>query len=374
MKLINSLLLRALRKPSSIQGFTEDDWDLLVRQGRASGLLGRLGARIQAAGLTTDVPAPAWRHMSAMLTIAERQKQAVLWEVKQLSVALATLGAPIVLLKGAAYAAADLPPAAGRTFSDIDVLVPKRFLGDVEKHLMLSGWTSSHLDPYDQRYYRQWMHELPPLAHLQRGTGLDVHHNVLPETARTKVRPDLILADARPLAGYDNIFVPCPEDQVIHSATHLYHEGEWGHGLRDLSDLDCLMRSYGQNEDFLTRLTKRAQALNLVVPLVYAMHNTRSVFGTPLSDAFLSQTIHLASWPKHALMNPLLMGALGAAHSSLASTATPIAAAFMYVRSHWLRMPLHLLIPHFWHKALKKAQQDGTSSRDEAGPRLPGGG
>ena len=357
-----SPLLRALGDPGAVQSFGPADWDLAVRQGRSAGLLGRLGARIESLGLKTAVPAAAWRHMEALLTIAERQKRAVLWEVKQLARALEGTDTPVLLLKGAAYAAADLPPAAGRTFSDIDILVPKAALGEVEKRLMLAGWISSHHDAYDQRYYRQWMHELPPMTHLRRGTNLDVHHNILPETARIRTRPDLILAAATRLGGFDNILIPSPEDQVLHSATHLYHEGEWGHGLRDLSDLDCLLRAYTGDAAFLARLTERARTLNLAMPLGYALDNARAVLGTPVpEDALGGAGGRPGKW-RGRVMNRLFLSALGGAHPSLANPFTASAAGLLYVRSHWLRMPLRLLIPHLLHQALRPFQADGSNA------------
>ena len=85
--------------------------------------------------------------MQAMLTLAEQQQRAVRWELVQLSRTLAGLDGPVLLLKGAAYAAAGLPPAAGRLFTDIDLLVPKAQIDATEAALMLAGWNSSHTMP-----------------------------------------------------------------------------------------------------------------------------------------------------------------------------------------------------------------------------------
>ena len=45
---------------------------------------------------------------------------------------------------------------------------------EVESALMLTGWQSTALDAYDQRYYRRWM-LVPAMQHMFRGTALDVH-------------------------------------------------------------------------------------------------------------------------------------------------------------------------------------------------------
>lgn len=365
MKLADALLLTILRDPAAMTRLTGADWDLLLRQARAAGLLGRLGAVARDRGLQPHIPGPVWRRMEAMLTIAARQRQAVLWEVKLLSRALASVQVPVVLLKGAAYAAADLPPAAGRTFSDIDILVPKPALPEVEKRLLLTGWISSHHDAYDQRYYRQWMHELPPMTHIRRGTNLDVHHGILPETARIKTRPDLILSAALPLEGYANIYIPCPEDQVLHSATHLYHEGEWEHGLRDISDLDCLLRAHGKADEFWSNLTARAQALNLTVPLGHALGHARTLLATPVPETVLQSLRAGENRLRRVLMDRMFLSGLASAHPSLRHPSTGPAQFLLYVRSHWLRMPMRLLIPHLLRKAMTREDKSGAQGKED---------
>jgi hypothetical protein len=354
MKLVDAPLLVALRGPAAMLRFSEQEWDLLVRQGLSSGLLGRLGDLARRHGLATQIPVPVWRHMEAMLTIADKQQRAVLWEVKHLSRALNSINSPVVLLKGAAYAAADLAPAAGRTFSDIDILVAKSALPEAEKRLMLSGWITAKLDAYDQRYYRQWMHELPPMVHLFRATNLDLHHNILPETARIKTRPDLILTSAIPLPGFANIYIPCPVDQVLHSATHLYHEGEWEHGLRDLSDLDCLLRANAERAEFWDELLARADELNLANPLGHALSHTVALLDTPVpSSVQLKVAMHTNALNRRS-MDSLFVNGLASAHISLRQPLTRIAQFLLFVRSHWLRMPMHLLVPHLLHKAIAR--------------------
>src|SRR5205085_11661497 len=131
--------------------------------------------------------------------------------------ALCPLGIPLILLKGAAYVAAGLPAGRGRLFSDIDVLVPKPLLPEVESALMLAGWASHNHDAYDQRYYREWMHELPPMEHLRRGNAIDVHHAILPETARAHPDSGKLRAAARPVTGRPGVAVLAPADMVLHS-------------------------------------------------------------------------------------------------------------------------------------------------------------
>ena len=124
--------------------------------------------------------------------------------------ALAPLGVPVILLKGTAFHAADLDACGGRSVGDLDILVPHDSLGAVEAALLDAGWERmKEADGYDDAYYRRWMHELPPLIHRTRDRMIDVHHTILPLTARPTPDAGALIAGQRrarqrpahPLAG-----------------------------------------------------------------------------------------------------------------------------------------------------------------------------
>src|SRR5262249_12635180 len=159
----------------------------------------------------------------------------------------------------------------GRLFSDIDILVPRGALANVENTLLRHGWQSSKTSAYDQRYYRRWMHELPPLRHNSRQTLLDVHHAILPTTARLKPDSSKLLAASLPIAGEPRLRVLAHTDMVLHSATHLFCNEDVGNSLRDLVDLDSLLRGFARTEGFWPKLTTRSVELDLGRPLYYAL-------------------------------------------------------------------------------------------------------
>jgi hypothetical protein len=335
-------------------------WDRLLPQAARAGLLARLAVLADALGITDRLPPPVRPHLSAARTLAERQRRAVAWEARKLDEALAPTGMRVLALKGAAYVLGDLPPARGRLFADIDILVPKAQLDQAEARLMLHGWHASRHSEYDQRYYRRWMHELPPMTHIRRGSHLDVHHNLLPETARRKTRPDLVLRDAQKLEAYRCLLLPRLEDLVLHSATHLFHEGEWGHGLRDLTDLDALLRLGMQREGWWPGLLARARELGLGYPLALALRYASQLLATPVPQDVLGESgrpyCRLA-WP---LRDALFLRGFSTAHADCGLPGTALAAFALYVRAHWLRMPLYLLLPHLLYKATRR--EDGADT------------
>jgi hypothetical protein len=353
------LLIRALRDPGGVQGLDDAGWDLLLRQADAANLDAYLLVLLEDAGLLDAVPAAPRAHLEWTRVGAAGHAQAARYEVRQIGRALDGLGLPLILLKGAAYAMTGLDAGRGRLFSDIDILVPKARLPEVEAALMMHGWISTHHDAYDQRYYRQWMHELPPMQHARRGNSIDVHHAILPETAPVRPDPDKLRAGARPIVGEQGVATLAPVDMVLHSAVHLFFDGEFDKGLRDLVDLHRLLTEFGAAPGFWETLPARARELELGRPLFYALRYCPRLLGTAVPPAV--QAAVAPEGPNPALlwlMDRLFGRALLPAHASCANAFSDVMRFALYVRGNWLRMPPLLLARHLFHKAFISEKND----------------
>jgi hypothetical protein len=295
--------------------------------------------------------------------MSQAQKDEVGREIGHLRKALAPLGLPVLLLKGAAYFAAQLPPAAGRLFSDIDILVPKARLSEVEAALIQNGWViDQHYSSYDQRYYREWMHELPAMVHMRRGTVIDIHHTILPETARLKPDARALLASAVTVRELDGIGVLAPRDMVLHSMTHLFYNEEMSHGLRDLSDLDLLLRHFGTSPCFWPELIERAHELDLARPMYYGLNLANHIFCTPVPPHILQKaSLSAPPWPICALMDVLWRRALRSQHLTAALPFAKQVLFILFVRAHWLRMPPLLLLRHLGIKLFRRTPKPRRS-------------
>ncbi len=354
------LLTRTLRSPDAVTRFSMGEWDLLVRLARSAGLLARVRQLLVRNDLIEAIPAVVRWHFDAAATLAAKQQLAVRWEVEKIRAALEGLAVPIVLLKGSAYVMANLPAATGRLFNDIDILVPREQLGPVEAALMLAGWHPTKLSDYDQRYYRKWMHEIPPLQHVMRATVIDVHHAILPDTARYHPDSAKLRSRSTAVAGMPGVYVLAEEDRILHSATHLFHDGELPHGLRDLTDLDLLIRDAAADRDFWPRLTVRANELQLGRSLFYVLRYLRYFLDTPVPDSAIAALDDTPDRLSLALMDRIFTRVLAPVHESCSDVLTPAARQAAFVRAHWLRMPAHLLIPHLFHKAFISPYQDSA--------------
>jgi hypothetical protein len=352
-KRANQLLLEAILAPEKLPSLPPSDWDLLLRVARRARLLGRLEADLSSAGLLGEIPVKAADHLQAARTVIDHRRTLVTWEINRLLWALKGTHGPLVLLKGAAYMMAGLPPAPGRLFADIDVLAPERQITEVEARLVLKGWYKTEIEPYDERYYRVWMHEIPPLRHRERGTEIDIHHRILPRTSRLKPDPALLLEAARPLAD-PRLRILAPADLVLHALVHLFLEGDPEEGLRfrDLLDVHLLLRHYGQEPGFWEGLVPRARRLGLLRPLYYGLRFTRLFFNTEI-PLKVREEIDSARppWPISVLMDYLVPLALLPGHPDYPHWQATSARWLLYIRAHWLKMPPLMLARHLSYKA-----------------------
>ncbi|WP_172600064.1 nucleotidyltransferase domain-containing protein [Sulfuricystis multivorans] len=359
----HNLLLKALIEPEAARCWSAADWGLAIRQARTANLVAALAVRLQESPISIEIPSLAQPIFSAARQTIAHRNETVLWECRQIALALEPIGVMPILLKGAAYVADGLPLAHHRHFGDIDVMVPRARLGEVETQLMTYGWLTTTSDAYDQRYYRQWMHEVPPLRQIHRGTTLDLHHALTPLTARYRADTTAVFAATRPAGALAGVLVLSDEDQFLHAAVHLFAEGEADAALRNLYDLVELLKSrQAESADFVTRLVARAQIIGLERPLFLAVHFLRRVFQLEglekaerdLADACPSLPVLRAM---HALYAPLLQGI----HPSVRSRGFALAKQTLYLRGHWLRMPLRLLLPHLLRKSWRALRQESET-------------
>lgn len=347
----------ALCDPSRLGRLSLSQWDLLVRQARRADLLSRVASLLRHHRLEATVPVAVSAHLDAADIVCTAQHEEVRREVVHVERALASLDVPIVLLKGAAYVMAGLPAALGRTQSDVDILVPRERLPEVEAALMLAGWATTHHSAYDQRYYREWMHELPPMQHVRRRTVLDVHHAIIPQTARIRHDSRGLINGALPLRIGSRLSVLAPADMVLNTMTHLFINEELSHGLRDLSDIDLLLRHFAHEPGFWDALLDRARTLNLARLLHHGLRYAHLILATPVPAAALEAAAKAGPGRRvQAALDALWLRALRAPHASVADGWTATARLLLYVRAHWLRMPPAMLARHLAVKVLRRGQ------------------
>jgi Uncharacterised nucleotidyltransferase len=372
-------LLAGRRDPATLD---DRAWEAVISVARAEVLVATLAERLAEA----DLP-PAVAALFADLRAAMRVQQTLaLWEAEMARRALEPAGVRFVLLKGTAYAAAGLPCAAGRQIGDLDILVAREDLDRAETALLAAGWEWVKPDPYDDAYYRNHMHELPPLIHKDRDRMIDVHHTILPLTHRA--RPDaaalLKRAEVLPLptdfacvysdspAEYGPVdpgvltngqWVLGPYDMVVHCVAHVMADGDLAGGLRNLWDFHLLTQEMERRSGgkYWKDLAGYAGEHRLYRELLRAARLAHYLFGSRERRVVCRD--QSCTRPPTAT-DRLFLRAL-TARDDWGRPTRPFTRLLFTIRSHWLRMPPLMLARHLlvkWRRGQKLIMTNNHSS------------
>jgi hypothetical protein len=329
-----------LTDPSRATALDTETWTGILCAARAERLLASLAHRLD--GL--DMPDGVQAVLDSARADAEVGRTEALWEAEMARRALVDLDVPVVLLKGTAFVAAGLDAGQGRNIGDLDILVPRDRLDEVEAALFAAGWEWVKPDPYDDGYYRRWMHELPPLIHRERDRMIDVHHTILPLTARPKPDAAALIADSVSLEN--GLRVLSPEDMIVHAAAHLFADGDLAGGLRNLWDIDRLVRELSETDpEYTLRLLERECDHKLHPHVRRALRLASQIFGTPLRPYLQAIDYDFAEQSTDRLFRARLLAGDGWGRPT-----RPLLRLAFYIRSHWLRMPPLMLARHLWIK------------------------
>lgn len=328
-------LVDVLREPDTVLSLDGAGWADLISIARAESLISSLAHRLA----DIEVPKQVEPILKDAIQATDLARQQALWEADCARRALAPLNCKTALMKGTAYVAADLDAGIGRSIGDLDIMVARDQLPAAEEALLDAGWEWVKPDPYDDQYYRDHMHELPPLIHRERDRMIDVHHTTLPLTAGPTPNAEAMLDKAVMLES--GLYVMAPADMLLHSVAHLFADGDLAGGLRNLWDINQLVRQFAETEDeFWMELGVRAKLHQLEPHLARALRLAARLYGTP---------VDLSVAGKAKFADALYIRRLLARDGWGRETRKLTRQAF-YIRSHWLRMPPLMLASHLWTK------------------------
>lgn len=352
---VRRLLNIVILEPELIGELSTGELDLALRLTRRVRLLGRLGESLRAAGLMESLPTEAADQLIAAMAMADARSRLALWELDRIAQALKSdQSIPLVAMKGCTYILLNLPNAPGRIFADVDLMTNENELEDLEDKLNTRGWVSSELTPYDQNYYRKWTHELPPLMHEEREVEIDLHHNIMPRTARLNPSSAKLMERSRQLPD-SRYRVFADEDVVLHAMSHLMFDGDLADKLRDLVDTHDLLTYFADRDSsFWQNLLDRAEELDLTRPAYYSIRYVNLLLDMHIPDNIIK---HSRKWSPPGIvvwfMDRAVPRALYPQHPDRPTRMTELYRLLLYMRSHWIKMPPWLLAYHLSYKFIR---------------------
>lgn len=351
-------LARLLTRQLSPLAVSAAHWAEILAQARAQQLAGRL------AEVTLGTPEAAaldprlQSQLRSAGRIANGHQHSMRWELNRLAAVFCQTGDRPILLKGAAYCAHRLDVARGRHYGDVDLLVAEDRLPHIETALRFAGYAPQKTSAYDQHYYRTWMHEIPPMQHIKRGTSLDVHFRLIPRTSRVVIDHRPLLDECLPARDAPAFDVLGPAPMLLHSMVHLYTESEFPQGLRNLFDIHLLLIEFEKEKDFINHLSMVARQAGLETVLRQTLNWRQRMFGALSACATLPA--HLALSRPQRWVARLIETGLDPEAAQRRSRRRQTALGLLYLRGHWLRMPTRLLAGHLWHQARSKWRVNET--------------
>lgn len=350
---MESKLVQVLAGSAQLNTFTKRDWSNLLLEARYHRMASQLGRLLKA-----SAPEEFLAHIKADQLAYQKQLRILAQETKRFSKLFSAAGVDCVYLKGSAYQLRQFEEFQGRLMADIDILVNQADLKKVEAALKKEGWVNHPHTDYDERYYREWSQEIPPLIHYVRRTELDVHFNLLPLTLKEAPDQTKLFASKEPLAEQDCAYTLNPEAMVLHSAIHLFYESEFPKGLRDLHDIHMLLLRFSKQPGFWQKLIEIQSELGNGQSIYLACRYCIKIFNTQIPDAVL-QTMQ--QWAP----SPIALRVLDIAFQELICRGYPplrswyfsFAEKLLYLRGHLKRMPLHLLLPHLIRKSIYRLKE-----------------
>jgi hypothetical protein len=155
---------------------------------------------------------------------------------------------------------------------------------------------------------------------------IDVHHTILPLTAR--ITPDAAALIAGSFTLENGLRTLSPNGMLVHAAAHLFADGDLAGGLRNLWDIRCLIEEFGTNGlDMEAKRHGLSREVARSLRLVDALFAEGTARGA--DRLYIRRITARDGWGRPT---------------------RPITRLGFYVRSHLLRMPPAMLARHLWTK------------------------
>lgn len=348
-----NLLVGILKNPPAMLDLDTTGWNRVLLDAHMLKVRGRLAHDAKEYGLWEKLPAKVQQILTSAEIITQAGQRKIMWEANRVRRALYGFKDRVILLKGGAYLAKGMKCAAGRTSVDIDILVAKKNLDIVENHLLISGYGSHVLSDYDQVYYREWAHELPPLLHPDRMVEVDIHHTILQVTNRLSPKIELMINSAVSLE--DNIYVLSEEDMLLHSIVHLFVDGTLKSSIRNLLEQHDMIGEFSADPLFWSRFMDRAEEMNFTRPVFYALRYCHHFLNTDIPDDVMGRAKTAApGFIILKLMDLMIFRVMVPFGEGRSKFTDYLATNGLYIRSHWLRMPPVMLALHLMQKLYRR--------------------
>jgi len=277
---------KSARPASGVPGVSPALWEAAARCAARHGVAPLVYRNLSELGPPADVPEPVLRRLREAYLWSAKRNVRLLHELGAVLSVLQQMGIPVIALKGAHLAEAIYGDMALRPMNDLDLLVPKDRLAQVEGALLELGYGPRQRPSVEIQVENR--SGLQALA-KQHVATIDVHWTIVKPGGPLAIELDGLWQRARPatIAGVPAC-VLADEDLLLHLAIHAGYQHAFGAGLRPLCDIGHLLARRGEELDWPS-LAARARQWRAGRCLSLALRLSRELLAAPVPYQALTE-------------------------------------------------------------------------------------
>ncbi len=333
---------------NGLDDFDANKWNSFVRVLRENSLVASFYHRLERSNQLYCIPEYCEDMFLSAINFANAQVIQTEVQGKKLIRLFNAIDIPFVFLKGAAYIIGSKRNSMGRLMTDIDICVEKENIDKAEEALLGAGWSFKNMDEHDDKYYREWSHEIPPLKHDNEGVVLDVHHTLIPPIKGRLLDIHALIHSSESDSDFSST-IPSRAWLVLHSALHLILNEDVKNGLRDLTDIFVLLYGEGSASENVAEtealFIKEGFEQEWIVLSLLLDDFFNTEIGSEHSSANLSLYIRMRHF--------ILRKAIVPNSSFIQSDGRWLWDSVNYVLGYCSKMPLHILFKQVTYKTYR---------------------
>jgi len=283
---------------------TDLDWDYIAKTSCAHGIAPLIYHRLRQSGVISLLPPAAAETLRSSYYGNAARNSLLYEELNKVLKAFREESIDVIALKGAALAETVYLQRALRPMSDIDLLVRKEKLAEVESRLLDIGYG------FDEREgTKEWFleHHYHLVFARQSGITIEIHWHIQRPTDPSRIAIDGFWERAQPVKiAATEALALSPEDLLLHLCQHA-HEHKWRGGVRPLCDIAGAIKFYGNKIDW-RKLCTLAYEWQIVPCAYLGLSLAWELLDASVSASFLAElkpvnfNMEILSWVRERLL------------------------------------------------------------------------
>jgi hypothetical protein len=269
----------------NLANVSSEEWEALLLRSQSHGVSPQCYKRLKDPTISISVPPLILEELKKEYLHTAYANTLILHSLGKVLQAFNLADIHVIPLKGIQLAENIYQNIALRVMGDVDLLVQKNDLDQIQQQLTTLGYTSR---PYWLEAEHDLSHSLPPFS-KPKAADLDIHWDFENPDSPFKVDIDGLWRRAVPvkIAGVDVLSLS-PEDFLLHLCMHTSYHHRFENGLRSLCDLSATLNAYQSILDWPLFLA-RTHEWGVERCVFLSLHLAQMLVGAKIPPGLLDQ-------------------------------------------------------------------------------------